>query len=638
MSKIKQSEAPEGAMRIQKFLSLAGVASRRHAEEMIAEGRVKVSGRVVTEPGTAVVPGKSRVEVDNKPVFYSEERNYILFYKPSECITTLDDPEHRTTVIDLLPKGLPRVFPVGRLDWDTEGLLLLTNDGDLAYRLTHPGSKVPRVYQAKVRGELKDGSPEFKKLQNGIELDDGFAKPDRVSVIKFTGNNTWIEIELHIGRNRIVRRLCEAIGYPVMKLRRVAFGNLTLDGLSLGAYRDLTPEEVASLYEQIGDLGSVPVVRSKSGVRFARGFAPKERTKVRQSAPSKEELERRDAERAPRVDRRPRPSRIKIEDSADKRRTPRLGRKFGNPPENRHFERDESRRFASSWDGGDREDAVRSDRKPFSRGDRDERKSFPRGDRDERKSFPRGDREERRAFPRGGRDERKSFPRADRDERKSFPRADRDERGAFPRGDRDERKSFPRGDREERRAFPRGDRDERKSFPRADRDERKSFPRGDRDERKSFPRGDREERRAFPRGGRDERKSFPRADRDERKSFPRADRDERGAFPRGDRDERKSFPRGDREERRAFPRGDRDERKSFPRADRDERKSFPRGDRDERKSFPRGDREERKSFPRGDRDERKSFSRDDHRPARGTAGKKRPFAGGMKPKTGPRGR
>ena len=142
MSKVNQ--APEGAIRIQKFLSLAGVSSRRHAEELVAQGRVKVSGRVVTEMGTLVVPGKSRVEVDNKPVFYNEERNYVLFHKPAECITTLDDPEHRTTVIDLLPKGMPRLFPVGRLDWDTEGLLLLTNvKGD-----KYEGGARPRLIMA----------------------------------------------------------------------------------------------------------------------------------------------------------------------------------------------------------------------------------------------------------------------------------------------------------------------------------------------------------------------------------------------------------------------------------------------------------------------------------------------------------
>ena len=404
MSKVNQ--APEGAIRIQKFLSLAGVSSRRHAEELVAQGRVKVSGRVVTEMGTLVVPGKSRVEVDNKPVFYNEERNYVLFHKPAECITTLDDPEHRTTVIDLLPKGMPRLFPVGRLDWDTEGLLLLTNDGDLAYRLTHPGSNVPRVYHAKVRGELKDGSPELKKLQKGVELEDGFAKPDRVSVLKFTGNNTWIEIELHIGRNRIVRRLCDAIGYPVMKLRRVAFGNLTLDGLALGAFRDLSAEEVTSLYEMVGALGSVPQVRAKEGVRYARGFSPKERTMPREVAPSREVLDRRDAEKSSktRVDKRPRPSRVGSDSPSNSRRT-----------ENSQAPRyaiDEKRRFSASWD---------------SHGERiDERKAFPRRGEDERKAFPKRGEDERKAFPRRGEDERKAFPRRGEDERKAFPRRGED--------------------------------------------------------------------------------------------------------------------------------------------------------------------------------------------------------------------
>ena len=477
-----EKTAAPGAIRIQKFLSLAGIASRRHAEEMIAQGRVKVSGRVVTEMGVHVIPGKSRVEVDNKPVFYSEERNYVLFHKPAECITTLDDPEHRTTVIDLLPKNMPRLFPVGRLDWDTEGLLLLTNDGELAYRLTHPAAKVPRVYHAKVRGELKDNSPELKKLQDGVELEDGFAKPDRVSIIKFTGNNTWLEIELHIGRNRIVRRLCDAVGFPVMKLRRVAFGNLTLDGLALGAFRDLTESEVVDLYEQVGELGAVPTVRSKAGIRYARGFDPKERTMPRQVAPRREDLERKDEEKSIRVNKRPRPSKMREEMLREEK--PRRAER--TRPESPRFTPDAGRSFSSAWDDKGR----------------DERKSFPRDNRDERKSFPRGDRDERKSFPRDNRDERKSFPRGDRDERKSFPRGERDERKSFPRGERDERKSFPRGDRDERKSFPRGDRDERKSFPRGERDERKSFPRGERDERKSFPRegGSGDKKRPFARG------------------------------------------------------------------------------------------------------------------------------------------
>ena len=473
-----KKNAASGGIRIQKFLSLAGIASRRHAEEMIAQGRVKVSGRVVTEMGVHVIPGKSRVEVDNKPVFYSEERNYVLFHKPAECITTLDDPEQRTTVIDLLPKSMPRVFPVGRLDWDTEGLLLLTNDGDLAYRLMHPGVKVPRVYHAKVRGELKDTSPEFKKLQFGVELEDGLAKPDRVSIIKFTGNNTWVEIELHIGRNRIVRRMFDAIGFPVMKLRRVAFGNLTLDGLALGAFRDLTEAEVAELYAMVGEPGNEPVVRSKSGVRYARGFDPKDRTMPRESAPAKEDLLKRDAGRKA---------------AKDERERRRAQREFEAP----RYEPDETRSFASTWDknGEDYRD----------------RKSFPRDEeRRDRKSFPRN--EERR--------DRKSFPRdEERRDRKSFPLDE----------ERRDRKSFPRDEQRNRKPFEREIRGDRKPFEREIRGDRKPFERENRGDRKPFEREIRGDRKPFEREIRGDRKPFEREIRGDRKPF---ERDERPKFGR----------------------------------------------------------------------------------------------------------
>ena len=576
-----------GAIRIQKFLSLAGIASRRHAEELITQGRVKVSGRVVTEMGVLVVPGKSRVEVDNKPVFYSEERNYILFHKPSNCITTLDDPEKRTTVIDLLPKSLPRVFPVGRLDWDTEGLLLLTNDGDLAYKLMHPNAKVPRVYHAKVRGELKDTSAEFKRLQKGVELEDGLAKPDRVSVIKFTGNNTWIEIELHIGRNRIVRRMCEAIGYPVMKLRRVMFGDLTLDGLPLGAYRDLTEAEVANLYAQLGDVGDVPAVRSKTGVRYARGFDPKERTMPRQVAPTREKLEREDEIRQSRVNKRPRPSRIaKLDEDAPRRRAPKSFSVAGKKPrdsrpaqEDRRFEHDDKRSFAGSWATGSEQGTERADRFDNRHSDR---KSFSRDERGDRKSFPRDERGDCKSFPRDERGDRKSFPRNERDERQSFPRGERDERKSFPRGERGERKSFPHGERDERRSFPRDERGDRKSFPRDERGDRKSFPKDERGDRKSFPRDERGDRKSFPREG-------------ERKSFPR----DRGGFGGGD--------------------------------ERGGRRPVSRGDRDNHASFSRGERGGREDFSKQ--------PRDDRRPGRDNGDKKRPFAARtVKPHRGPKSR
>ena len=539
-----ENKKPQEGIRLQKFLSLAGVSSRRHAEELIEQGRVKISGRVVTEMGVHVIPGKSRVEVDNKPVFYSEERNYVLFHKPAECITTLDDPEQRTTVIDLLPKSMPRVFPVGRLDWDTEGLLLLTNDGDLAYKLTHPAAKVPRIYHAKVRGELKENSPELKKLQNGVELEDGLAKPDRVSIIKFTGNNTWIEIELHIGRNRIVRRMCDAIGFPVMKLRRVAFGNLTLDGLSLGAFRDLTEQEVADLYQMVGDTGEVPTVRSKKGVRFARGFDPKERTMPRQAAPTKESLERTDHKKSKFAVSSKAHSKFKKDDDADMRRPEQDGerRRFSDKPrddrrsnrnhETPRFAHDENRSFNASWD------MPRRDDRPAPRNDKDERRSFPRNDKDERRSFPRNDKDERRSFPRNDKNEKRSFPRNDKDERRSFPRNDKNEKRSFPRNDKDERRSFPRNDKDERRSFPRNDKDERRSFPRNDKDERRSFPRNDKDERRSFPHNDKDERRSFPRNDKDERRSFPRNEDHRDRHSERDDRkpssgDKKRPFARG---------------------------------------------------------------------------------------------------------
>lgn len=261
--------------RLQKFLSRAGVTSRRKAEKLIDQGRVKVNGTVVTEQGTSVTPGRTRVEVDGKPVFWTPERVYILLNKPTNYITTLDDPHDRPIVIDLLPKKLPRVVPVGRLDWDSEGLLLLTNDGDLAHAMMHPSTKVPRTYAVKVKGELTESDPPYLKLKEGLELEDGFIKPDKLKTTGFTGKHTWLEMELHSGRNRIIRRMCDAIGHTVLKLQRVAFGPLTLDGLQPGDYRDLTEDEVRTLYKEAELDASNLHVRSKKGV--SKGMKGKQR-------------------------------------------------------------------------------------------------------------------------------------------------------------------------------------------------------------------------------------------------------------------------------------------------------------------------------------------------------------------------
>jgi len=280
--------------RLQKYLSLAGVTSRRNAELLIEEGRVKVNGRTVTEQGTTVTPGRSKVEVDGKAVFWNPERNTILLYKPVGTITTLDDPEGRPTVIDLLPKRLPRVVPVGRLDWDSEGLLLLTNDGELAHALTHPSRKIQKIYHVKLKGEVRDDSKPLLQLKEGVELDDGMIKPDRVAHLRFTGNHTWIEIELHSGKNRVIRRMCDAVGHDVLKLRRVGFAGLELGSLNPGEFRDLSAVEVDQLRNEGGlNYRDRPPVRSKPGVRGgnekkASANKPLKRSSPRISKPAKE--------------------------------------------------------------------------------------------------------------------------------------------------------------------------------------------------------------------------------------------------------------------------------------------------------------------------------------------------------------
>lgn len=242
----------QDSIRLQRYLSLAGHCSRRKAEELILQGRVSVNGRIVDTLGTKVPPGRARVEVDGKAIRWQAERTYILLHKPVGYITSLDDPADRPIVTDLLPKGMPRIYPVGRLDWDSEGALLLTNDGDLAHALMHPSKKVLRIYEVKLKGEVNDEGPIMKRLRDGITLDDGFMKPDRISALSFTGRHTWLQFHIHEGRNRILRRLCEAVGHPVLKLKRTQIGPISLSSLPVGAFRNLTSREIFELYEAVG--------------------------------------------------------------------------------------------------------------------------------------------------------------------------------------------------------------------------------------------------------------------------------------------------------------------------------------------------------------------------------------------------
>jgi len=231
-------------MRLQRFLSQAGVTSRRKAEELIVSGRVSVNGVRVDRLGTSVAEADV-VMLDGSRVAIAPERIYLALHKPPNVVTTLHDPQGRHTIADLLPANSSRVVPVGRLDYDTSGLLLLTNDGDLAHRLMHPRFGVEKTYRAIVAGRFLSSAAQ--SLQRGVELDDGLTAPAKVRIISAKANRSTIDISIHEGRKRQIRRMFEAVGHRVLTLERRKFGTITLGRLELGRMRPLGSEEIAAL-------------------------------------------------------------------------------------------------------------------------------------------------------------------------------------------------------------------------------------------------------------------------------------------------------------------------------------------------------------------------------------------------------
>ncbi|QKD79704.1 MULTISPECIES: pseudouridine synthase [Actinomyces] len=265
----------DSGQRLQKVLAHAGVASRRACEAIIAQGRVSVDGVVVTEVGVRVDPARQEIRVDGSRILTNPDVLTVMLHKPAGVVTTMEDPEGRPTVAELGERyvaeraeelsqrggargadrgdgagGRIRLVHVGRLDTDTEGLLLLSNDGELSHRLMHPSYEISKTYVAIVQGRVEPWVP--RKLKRGIELEDGFISADRV-VIKDSGPaGSILEITLHSGRNRIVRRMCDAVGHPVIRLSRTRLGPLALGGLKPGAMRALTGEEIAALQREVG--------------------------------------------------------------------------------------------------------------------------------------------------------------------------------------------------------------------------------------------------------------------------------------------------------------------------------------------------------------------------------------------------
>lgn len=245
--------------RLQKILSRAGIASRRKAEELIATGRVRVDGEVVRTLGSKVDPTRSRIEVDGRLVAGPEPLAYWLCHKPVGVVSTASDPQGRPTVLSLLPpEERRRLYPVGRLDLDSEGLILLTNDGELAYALTHPGRDVEKVYRVWVQGTPPPGA--LARLRRGMLLDDGPTRPATVRVVGEEPGRTVVEVGLREGRKRQIRRMFAAVGHPVERLVRIRMGPLELGTLPPGRCRPLLPAEVAALREAVALQPPPPVV------------------------------------------------------------------------------------------------------------------------------------------------------------------------------------------------------------------------------------------------------------------------------------------------------------------------------------------------------------------------------------------
>jgi 23S rRNA pseudouridine2605 synthase len=235
--------------RLQKILARGGFASRRAAERAIAEGRVRVNGRVVTELGSKADPHKDKVEVDGTRVV-AERAVYVVLHKPRGVVTTMSDPEGRPSVREILAPIGSRVYPVGRLDFATSGVLLATNDGDFAEGLMHPKKAVPKTYVVKVAGVMEP--KDLDRWRSGIRLEDGVTLPAKVTFLRHEGDKTWFELTIREGRNQQIRRMGEASGFPVMRLARLSFAGVTAEGLRPGEWRFLNPDELADLKKEYG--------------------------------------------------------------------------------------------------------------------------------------------------------------------------------------------------------------------------------------------------------------------------------------------------------------------------------------------------------------------------------------------------
>jgi 23S rRNA pseudouridine2605 synthase len=306
--------------RLQKIISRAGLASRRSSEELITAGRVRVNGRVVTELGAKADPRMDKVEVDGVRLV-AETPRYVVLHKPRNVVSTMSDPEGRPTVAALLKDAGARLYPVGRLDFATSGVLLATNDGDFANALLHPRGGVPKTYVLKVSGLM--GPEDLDLWRSGVKLEDGKTLPARVSFLRHEGDKTWIEVTLREGRNQQIRRMGEATGFPVMRLARTSFAGVTHEGLRPGEWRPMTPDELLEIKKQFG----VPKRIVRAEPRDVRAKQPRPRgeapSRDQRARPARRDGKAGTDDRAASGPKGRRPSAVKSARSARSETTPR---------------------------------------------------------------------------------------------------------------------------------------------------------------------------------------------------------------------------------------------------------------------------------------------------------------------------
>lgn len=233
-------------IRLQKAIAHAGVTSRRKAEDLIRQGEVKVNGHVITELGTQIDPATDNVKVSNKIINISGKSQIVfVLYKPKSCVCTLDDPQGRSTIVDFFPKVKNRLFPIGRLDYDAEGLVFLTNDGDLAHKLTHPSKHIWKNYLVKLKGKIK--LAELSRLKKGPIIDGEKKQPIKAKFLHFINDKSWVEVSLQEGVKHHIKKMFAEIKYPVIKIKRISIGSVTLEDLTPGKSRQLTSAEIKTL-------------------------------------------------------------------------------------------------------------------------------------------------------------------------------------------------------------------------------------------------------------------------------------------------------------------------------------------------------------------------------------------------------